>query len=884
MSRIGVIGPLCCLVFPAYSLLAQDCGVWLPGPKPPDFPSGFIPQQFVTNGSDIFARVQRLSATSDLWRFDGSAWTLLPWDRSAFGEPDAITYENNQLAVAARKLTPTSPGNFELKVAVYTWDGAGWQEFSNLTRQFLSCTGIDAHAFDIAFFSGAWYVTGRITGPCSPIHFVYKILPGGSAWIGELDSGSVNTNLESFNGGLYLSGSFTIVRNPLTAIFINAANIAIWDGTSWSQVSGGVDGRIVNMALWQENLSQPSSTQLVVAGKFTHAGIVTATGIATRNQAGQWNALGTGIGWPPDLPFGGTWLGPAIIVPFPAGGNDVDLMVGGMLSAGGNVAQSFARWTGAAWNSLPIGLNSTPNTAVLYNGQLVAGGGFSGESVSGGDQLFGVGRFDGSHWRTLSQDGTDGIVYALFTHNGVVYAGGDFTTMDGVVAAHIAARTDGVWEPLGSGTNGSVHVITFFNGEIVAGGTFNQAGGVIVRNVAAWNGNSWRSLGLGLDGLVEGLAVWNNQLVAVGEFQTDDGQSTSLPGVAVWNGTAWVPLHPGVDATQAHAVAVHQGQLYLGGGFTGGIARFTGSQLEVVGGGVLGGSVFALTSLANSLYVGGDFVGVGNNQFIPGIARWTGSQWLGLNNNGNFPNFAGEVRTLIPNADELLIGGYYDVTTGKGPVTHNMARWNGVVWRALADAYPEFRVHAATLDGDHVLAGGEFLEISNGTVSAYFAERSPVPAFMLQPEPQHVCADDGTKTVEFTATIVPDAGAQFQWQKNNGNLSDNLRISGSNTQTLSIFGVLPSDAGNYQLRAIDECGGSASSDSAALAFDGCCPGDLNNDHAVTLMDADLFADCLSGPQTIPSCTNANRANSDGDNDVDLRDAGAFQRSFAEICP
>ncbi len=876
MRRYLPISLACLYAFFVVPVSAQDCGVWLPGPKPPDFSSGFVPFQFVAQDDEIFARVRNPQGTMDLWRFHGYDWTLLPWDRTAMGEPDSITFQNNQLAVAARRLAPLNAGDFELKVAVHTWNGAGWQEFGNLTEQYPSCTGIAARLTDISFFANAWYVAGKITGPCAPTNFVYKILPANSISIGEV--AGLDNNLETFSSGLYLSGGFSTVYNPAANVMINAANIAVWNGTSWQDVGGGVNGRVVNMFLWQENPSQPLSTQLVVAGKFTQAGAVPATGIAARSQAGHWNALGSGVSWPPDLPFGGTWNGPAPMTYLANSATDADLIVGGMISAGGTVVDDFARWDGSSWSALGIGLNSAINTVVSYQNEVVAGGFFSGQS-SQGESLFGVGRFDGSAWHTLSKDGTDGPVRALFTDGGVVYAGGDFTSMDGVLASHIAAHTEDGWGALSSGINGPVLAITTFGGEIIAGGLFNVAGGIAAHNVAAWNGTSWRALGTGFDNQVNALTVWNNQLVAVGLFLGDNGQSTSLPGIAAWNGLQWSKLHPDADIAGAQALTVHNGLLHVGGEFPGGIARWTGSQFELVGGGVSNGSVYALTSLAGSLYLGGTFLSPQS-----WIARFAGTQFFPLTNNGAAANFAGDVRTLVAGADELFVGGSFEVTTGKGPLTRKTARWDGVIWRALADSQIDGRVLAATLDGDRVWAGGEFLDITNGIVSAYVAQQSESPAFVADPVPQRVCADDGSETVEFTAAIVPDSGTTFRWQRNMVDVNNSLRISGATTPTLTIFGALPGDAGAYRLKATDECANQTFSNSATLTFDGCCPGDLNNDSAITLADADLFADCLGGPQLTASCPNANRAKFDADSDVDLRDAAAFQRAFAGQCP
>lgn len=877
MDRIlacGLMGLVCALGSVAS---AQDCGVWLPGPKPPDFSQGFVPQQFVTDGLEIFARVSNPTASADIWRFDGAAWNLMPWDRDTMGEPDAITFENNQLAVAARRLSPLGGSNFELEVAVHTWNGSAWQKFGNLTEQYISCLGMTARLFDLSFFSNAWYVAGEVTGPCSPVDFVYKILPAGSTSIGEAASSGTLKHLETFGGAVYAAGGFASIHNPDTNVNVAASNIARWTGTAWEAVSGGVNGAVLNLALWQENPAQPLSTQLVVAGHFNQAGGTPAEGIAARSQAGHWNALGSGADWP-SFPFG-SFNGPVPITSLPTAAADTDLIVGGMLTAGGTFIEEFARWTGSAWVSLGIGLNSTPQTVVTYQGQVLAGGGFSGESVAGGERLFGVGRFDGTSWHTLSSDGTDAMVRALFTDDGIVYAGGDFTFMDGVAASHIAANVDGVWESLGSGINGPVLAIAALGGEIIAGGSFSVAGGVTAHNIAAWNGTAWRTLGTGFNNQVQALTVWNNQLVAVGTFIGDSGLQTALPGIAVWNGVQWSKLHPDADIAGAHAVAVHNGLLHFGGEFPGGVARWTGSQLELLGSGVSGGGVYALKSLAGLLYLGGDFLAP-----HPWIARWTGSEFIPLTNNGGSANFTGGVRSLTATTEELYAGGYFQVNTGLGPVTNNIARWNGVAWRALADSYPEFRVHAVAVNGDRVWAGGEFFGITDGTVSAYIAERTEGPGFAAHPEQQDICSDDGTKTVEFAAEIVADAGTVVRWQKNQVNVNDGLRISGATTQTLSIFGVLPGDAGNYRLRATDECGNEAFSNSAALTFNGCCAGDLNDDDGINLIDAALFADCLAGPQIVASCPNASRAKFDADSDVDLHDAAFFQRSFAGQCP
>ena len=119
------------------------------------------------------------------------------------------------------------------------------------------------------------------------------------------------------SGNLYAGGAFT------TAGGVSANNIAKWNGSSWSAIGSGTNGRV--SALGFDN-----SGNLYAGGAFTTAGGVSANNIAKWNGS-NWRALGSGVDGAVDaLAIDGV-------------GN---LYAGGEFStAGGKASAYFARYT-----------------------------------------------------------------------------------------------------------------------------------------------------------------------------------------------------------------------------------------------------------------------------------------------------------------------------------------------------------------------------------------------------------------------------------------------------------------------------------------------------------------------------------------------------------
>jgi hypothetical protein len=213
------------------------------------------------------------------------------------------------------------------------------------------------------------------------------------------------------NGDLVVGGNFAAVSGTA------AANIARWNGTTWSALGTGINGSVRALAVL-------GNGDLVATGSFNNAGGTAAASIARWNGA-TWSALGTGLGV-----FGGSAL---CVLP------NGDLIVGGsFLTAGGVACNRIARWNGA-WSALGLGTNAAVSTLLtLPNGDVLAGGLFT---TAGGAAANYLARWNGSVWSTFGS-GTNGAVHEFVQDaQGAVVLGGDFTTANAVAASKLARIT-----------------------------------------------------------------------------------------------------------------------------------------------------------------------------------------------------------------------------------------------------------------------------------------------------------------------------------------------------------------------------------------------------------------------------------------------------------
>ncbi|MCA9278443.1 MAG: hypothetical protein H6815_07265 [Phycisphaeraceae bacterium] len=283
--------------------------------------------------------------------------------------------------------------------------------------------------------------------------------------------------------------------------------------------SGGTNGPIHTMVLWNQEAAGPNRSILVLGGDFTEAGGTDANNIATFDfQTGEWNTLGAGTN--------------------------------GVVSA----------------------------VTLLADKSLVAAGDFT---IAGSAPAKRVARWDGFQWHALGT-GMNDVVYALTTTStGDLYAGGFFTTADGLPASGIARWDGQIWSDVGGGLE-SPHVFalaTLSTDEVVAAGVFTFAGGMHINSIARWNGTSWLPVGpnptTGVLGLVFTLLVLPNDDILIGGFldiYSGSGILSGAKNIARWDSKAniWQPLGEGLGGEESQVntlTRLDSGDIVAGGYF-----------------------------------------------------------------------------------------------------------------------------------------------------------------------------------------------------------------------------------------------------------------------------------------------------------------------------
>jgi hypothetical protein len=212
---------------------------------------------------------------------------------------------------------------------IAVWDGSSW---SNLG------SGVDNFIETIHFIGDDIYVTGPffIAGGSTAIGYAKW---NGNNWQALANGGSYANAMTNIGNDLYVGGQFTSIN----AGTVSVNNLARWDGSSWSDVGGGVS-QGTNFSTGVFALASRGN-ELIVGGNFTLAGSTPANNIAIWNGL-QWNALGEGLN--------------GIVRTILVSGNDI--YVGGQFTtAGANTAFSIARWDGTTWYPLGRGINQSNN-------------------------------------------------------------------------------------------------------------------------------------------------------------------------------------------------------------------------------------------------------------------------------------------------------------------------------------------------------------------------------------------------------------------------------------------------------------------------------------------------------------------------------------------
>lgn len=340
-------------------------------------------------------------------------------------------------------------------------------------------------------------------------------------------------------GNIYAGGNFNTAYNGagMTSA-ITARGVAVWDGTVWDDLDGGISGSTAAVRA----IAFGAAGEVYVGGEFTTAG--SAAPVAISNvacfKAGSWQ---TGTDY-----FGSGVNGSVrAIVEDPSA---YQVWVGGIFSTAYNVGSSeqpgtkfVSTWRSGSWYTVHSG--SIDPAGYVY--ALEARAGVSPLY----DEVFVGGAFNS----IASLAVADGIAKYMRLGGGGWYAAGGF------------GPTTGDYQTVRALTNAP-------DGNLYAGGYFSEADGSTARRVARWNGSQWLSVGNGLGSdtanaseYISRLSVDSeNRVYAAGVGVTTAGPLTLIEKVAEYEGGAWYPLSVDLPGSpEVSAVCVDSDDtLYLG--------------------------------------------------------------------------------------------------------------------------------------------------------------------------------------------------------------------------------------------------------------------------------------------------------------------------------
>jgi len=631
----------------------------------------------------ILAAFLALPSPPSIWAAAGDE----NWD-NRFGHSD---FFNTHLAVAV-----TTNGHLYVggSLQIFSrWDGRVWNRFNAANNNGLAGDIWAMQADGTNVYVGGSFQNanaGQVLNRIALIRSAGVYSPLGSGLNGTVYALVVRSN------EVYAGGSFT------TAGGASAANIARWNGTSWSALGAGVGATVRSLAFGPDG-------SLYAGGTFTTAGGSTIRGLARWNGS-TWTAVGTGVN------------GDALAL-FRSGN---DMYVGGnFTTAGGLTVNRLARWNGTAWSALGTGANNEVRSLYEWNGQIYAGGNFT---IIGGTSATGIARWTGASWTAVDRGvtGDNQDVRAMTTFRTNLVIAGAFLSAGDRLVNRIALWNGTNWSALHQAVSQDVNALARHGTNIFTGGDFQFAGGKQVNRVARWDGQEWLQLGpgtnSGFNATVRALALAPDGTLFAGGSFTLAG-TNPVNRIARFDGTGWQPLGNGLS-NGVNAIAVHGTNVYAAGSFAGGsgvlargVARWNGTSWSDVGGSFDPFSyIYALAVIGNDLYAGGLFTSVGGVA-ATNIARWDGTRWWPVGSGITFPNSFPIVNALAVNGTDLYAGGLFS-RAGTNTVS-NVAKWNGQFWSAVG-AGVDREVKALGYIGDTLYAGG-LLTMAGAGAANYIA-------------------------------------------------------------------------------------------------------------------------------------------------------------------
>ncbi|MCC6321839.1 MAG: hypothetical protein IT438_10450 [Phycisphaerales bacterium] len=548
---------------------------------------------FAQYGADLYAVGLGAGSRGEVWRFNGSTWSMVAIGNSNSEFLAAATFKSRLYVGGSFSAIASTAGPGTNATHIARFDGSSWSPVpgSNLNGR---VTLLANHVYNPIVFGGSQLVAaGDFSQAGSPIISALHI----ASYAEGINHGDPNgwaafgpglsvppTSFAARSSDLYAAGPFSVIGNSslrglvrwsagawqstgVTSIFVNPIytthyqNLTVFGGGGISFMLGiradkvmGYDGQRIRMmgsgtdAHIFDLAKSPDGGTIFAAGGFSMIENTPASHIAARSLT------------TPDAPW----------VPLGAGSNGFtrcvfsdgpNVYIGGQFTQAGTVAApNIARWDGAAWNAVGTGGPNTyesVNVILMFNGLVTAIGASALPTP-------GVAQWNGTTWTTLGPIWSTNPYSSPDTacvHNGSLYIGGALN-LPGSGSSPVARFNGSTWVAVGSPPLPTTCTsLASLNGSLYAS-ILDVAGGPMVFRL---DGNTWTGLSDGFDAAA---SVWT--LRAIDGLLYAGGRNNYF--AVLENGTTWRKLSIGAP-TQTEIYDIEPvgtgsgGEIWLGTNF-----------------------------------------------------------------------------------------------------------------------------------------------------------------------------------------------------------------------------------------------------------------------------------------------------------------------------
>jgi len=782
------------------------------------------------DGTDVyvggnFQNADNIPAADFIARWDGSAWHsvgnegVAGTDGSLAGLVNDIKVYSSGVIFIGGNFINVNNNGAEIATADYIakWDGTAW---SGANSNGAGNGALNGEVKAIFIDGTDVYTGGNFTdaGGIATADYIARYDADSDQWYTMGSDGASNG---SFTGtvhaiavndtGVYVGGNFLDVNNNGTDL--TAADYIVkwnWGSSSWSALgdngagNGSLSGPVYALAI----KGSGALTQVYAGGAFYD--VYSGTNVAIPGL--HYLSYFDGSDW-----------GMITAYPSPNGAvreilfTATDMYIAGDFTnlAGVNEADYIARYNTASftWNALESnglfdGSLTSHVLALAINGtRLYVGGDFYNINNNGAalPAASGIASWaSGSGWSALGdKNGSiNNSVHAIAVDGTDVYVGGRFDLIQEngqpVAGTNYIAKWDGShWSALGgngiggSSLNGQVNVIKVSGSNVYVGGWFNNVtnGLTPVPNaayLAKWDGTNWSAMvtTAAFNAPVLDIEIASNGDLYAGGYFTDTDSVAEADKIARFDGSNWHALGSsagdGSLNSTVFAISLQGTNVYAGGGFTNVkdgvttieeadyIAKWDGTHWSALGNngagnGALNQSVLALAISGTTIYAGGNFTNAANIPNADYFAAWDGSAWsevMGTVGAGS-PAFTAAVYEILTFNDHVYAAGYFTNAAGI-PAADYVARWNGTNWHSLksdnaGDGSLNFYVSTLAAGATDIYIGGAFTNVKTNNATLNLADYLAVYGADVPPTVASITRASvnptSAATVDFTVTF-----------------------------------------------------------------------------------------------------------------------------------